>query len=106
MTERNILDDHRIGRLLFRLTIPAFLGLAVNTLYNIVDTIFIGHFVGTIGIAGLSIVFPLQILTVGIGQMTGMGGASLISRLIGKKDIPKAEFTLGNVVSVTNVSKF
>jgi len=101
MKNRNVLDDDRVGKLLLKLSIPAFFGMAVNTLYNIVDTIFIGHFVGTIGIAGLSIVFPVQMLSLGIGQMTGMGGASLISRLIGSKNIPRAERTLGNAVSIT-----
>jgi putative MATE family efflux protein len=75
----------------------------VMTLYNVVDTIFIGHYVGTLGIAGLSIVFPLQLLSVGIGEMTGMGGASLISRSIGAGDIPKAERTLGNALTANIV---
>ncbi|MFC1846330.1 MATE family efflux transporter [Chloroflexota bacterium] len=101
MTEKNILDDNRIGRLLLKLSLPAFFGMAVMTLYNVVDTIFIGHYVGALGIAGLSIVFPVQMLSIGIGQMTGMGGASLISRLIGGNDIPRAERTLGNAMSAT-----
>jgi len=71
----------------------------VMTLYNVVDTIFIGHYVGPLGIAGLSIVFPLQMLSMGIGQMTGMGGASLISRLIGARNVPRAERALGNALT-------
>jgi len=72
------------------------------TLYNVVDTIFVGHYIGPLGIAGLSIVFPLQMLSVGIGEMTGMGGASLISRSIGAGDKPKAEKALGNALT-TNI---
>jgi len=87
--------------LLVKLTIPAFLGMFVITLYNVVDTIFIGHYVGPLGIAGLSIVFPIQMLSMGIGQMMGMGGASLISRLIGADNIPRAEHALGNAFSGT-----
>jgi putative MATE family efflux protein len=98
---RSILDDERIGRLLIKLTIPAFFGMFVMTLYNVVDTIFIGHYVGPIGIAGLSIVFPIQMLAMGMGQMTGMGGASLISRLIGEGKTERAELALGNSVSAT-----
>jgi Na+-driven multidrug efflux pump len=75
---QNVLDDDHIGRLLFKLTLPAFIGMFIMTLYNVVDTIFIGHLVGPLGIAGLSIVFPVQILSMGIGQMMGMGGAWLI----------------------------
>jgi len=98
---RNVLDDERIGKLLFKLTLPAFLGMFVMTLYNVVDTIFIGQYVGPLGIAGLSIVFPLQMFSMGIGQMMGMGGASLISRLIGANNVPRAEHALGNAFSGT-----
>ncbi len=98
---QSILDDNRIGRLLLKLSIPAFIGMFVMTLYNVVDTIFIGHYVGTLGIAGLSIVFPVQMLAMGIGAMTGMGGASLISRLIGGGNTPRAEHALGNAVTST-----
>ena len=98
---QNVLDDDRIGRLLVKLTLPAFLGMFVMTLYNVVDTIFIGQYVGPLGIAGLSIVFPIQMLSMGIGQMMGMGGASLISRLIGANNIPRAEHALGNAFSGT-----
>ena len=100
---RSVLDDDRIGRLLMRLSLPAFIGMFVMTLYNVVDTIFIGHYVGPLGIAGLSIVFPIQMLTMGIGQMTGMGGASLVSRLIGTRDTPRAEHALGNAMTFTIV---
>jgi putative MATE family efflux protein len=99
--EANVLDDDRIGRLLLKLSLPAFMGMFVMTLYNVVDTIFIGHYVGTLGIAGLSIVFPIQMLTMGIGQMTGMGGASLVSRLIGARNTPRAEHALGNALTFT-----
>jgi putative MATE family efflux protein len=99
----NVLDDDRVGRLLFKLSLPAFIGMFVMTLYNVVDTIFIGHFVGPLGIAALAIVFPVQMLAMGIGHMTGMGGASLISRLIGAGDNKGAERSLGNAVSSTFV---
>jgi putative MATE family efflux protein len=100
---QSVLDDDRIGRLLFKLSLPAFLGMFVMTLYNVVDTIFIGHYVGPLGIAGLSIVFPLQLLTIGIGEMTGMGGASVVSRLIGAGNIPRAERATGNAITATIV---
>ena len=96
-----ILADERIGRLLVKLTIPAFLGMFVMMLYNVVDTIFIGHYVGPPGIAGLSIVFPVQMLSIGVGQMAGMGGASLISRLLGAGETKRAQLALGNSISST-----
>jgi len=70
----------------------------VMALYNVVDTIFIGHVVGTLGIAGLSIVFPIQILVMGMGMLIGIGGASLISRSLGAHDFQRAERTLGNAI--------
>jgi putative MATE family efflux protein len=99
--EANVLDDDRIGRLLFKLSLPAFMGMFVMALYNVVDTIFIGHYVGPLGIAALSIVFPIQMLTMGIGMMMGMGGASLISRLIGAGNTARAEHALGNSLTFT-----
>jgi putative MATE family efflux protein len=98
---QNILNDDRIGHLLLKLSLPAFMGLFVMTIYNVVDTIFVGHYVGAMGIAGLSIVFPLQMLTIGVGQLTGMGGASLVSRLIGAGNTQRAEHALGNAVAFT-----
>jgi putative MATE family efflux protein len=99
----NVLADERIGPLLFKLTLPAFFGMLVMTLYNVTDTIFIGQYVGSLGIAGLSIVFPVQMLAMGIGQMTGMGGASVISRLLGARNTSRAEHTLGNSLAATAI---
>ncbi len=84
-----------------RLAMPAFLGMFVQALYNVVNTIFVGRFVGTLGIAGLSIVFPLQMLAIGFGMMVGVGGLSLISRLLGSGDIKGAERALGNGIVVS-----
>jgi putative MATE family efflux protein len=98
--DRNVLDTDRVGWLLVQLATPAFLGMFVQTLYNVIDTIFIGQFVGTMAIAGLSIVFPLQMLAMGLSMMVGMGGASLISRFLGSREIANAERTIGNGISV------
>ena len=100
---QNVLDDSRIGRLLLKLSLPAFFGMFVMSLYNVVDTIFIGHYIGPLGIAGLTVVFPIQMLSMGIGQMTGMGGASVVSRLIGAGKIPRAERAIGNAITATIV---
>jgi len=96
----NVLDTDRIGPLLIKLAMPAFFGMFVQTLYNVINTIFIGHFVGPLGIAGLSIVFPLQMLAWGVGMMVGMGGSSLISRSIGSGRTEDAERTIGNGISI------
>lgn len=96
----NILDSEHVGKLLFTLTLPAFFGMFVQTLYNVVNTIFIGHTTnGELAIAGLSICFPVQMLFMGVGMMVGMGGTSLISRFIGSRQIERAERTLGNGIT-------
>ncbi|MHB8104056.1 MAG: MATE family efflux transporter [Dehalococcoidales bacterium] len=94
----NVLETDKIGRLLFKLTMPMFFGMLVQNIYNVVDTIFIGQYVGSEGIAALSIVFPIQMLTMGVGNMVGIGGGSLVSRLIGGSDHRRAERALGNSI--------
>jgi len=100
MQNRSVLDDNRIGWLLLKLSTPAFFSMFVMMIYNVINTIFVSRYVGPLGIAGLSVVFPLQMFAMGIGQMTGMGGASHISRLIGAHNIPGAEKVLGNAISL------
>ena len=99
--DNNVLKTDRIGPLLVKLTLPAFLGMFVQGLYNVISTIFIGHTIGSLGIAGLSIVFPLQMLVYGFGMMVGIGGASLISRQLGAGNEAGAEKTLGNAISIS-----
>ena len=93
-----MLASERIGKLLWKLSLPAGIATFVYALYSVVDTIFIGHVVGSLGIAGLTIVYPVQILVMGMGIMIGIGGASLISRSLGARDVEKAERTLGNAI--------
>jgi len=100
-TRQNMLANEGIGRLLIRLSLPAAVGMIVMALYNVVDTIFIGHAVGSLGIAGLTIIFPIQMLLMGVGMLLGIGGASLISRSLGAGDVHKAERTLGNAISLS-----
>ncbi|MBN2417548.1 MATE family efflux transporter [bacterium] len=77
--------------------------MLVMALYNIVDTIFIGRCVGTDGIAGVALAFPIQMIVGAIGQMIGIGGASLLSRSLGAKDYDKAGRTMGSVVGAVLV---
>lgn len=92
------LANEPIKTLLWRLSLPAMAGMFVMSLYNVVDAIFVGRGVGTLGIAGISIVFPIQMVIMGIGLMVGMGAASLISRSLGADKMERAERTLGNAI--------
>ena len=101
MVERSdMLGNESIGKLLLRLSIPATIGMIVPALYNLVDTIFVGQGVGLLGIAGVSVAFPIQMIIMSFAQMFGIGGASLISRRLGAKDVDNAELTMGNVFSL------
>ena len=94
-----MLGEERIGRLLLSLSLPATIGMLVQAMYNFVDTIFVGRGVGSMGIAGISISFPVQIFVMAFAQMFGIGGASVISRALGEKNHEKAKRAAGNVMA-------
>ena len=99
-----MLAREKVGRLLFKLSMPAIIGMMVHGLYNLVDTIFVGQFAGTLGIGGITIAFPIQMIMMGIGMTIGIGGASLISRRMGERDREGASLTLGNSVFLSLVA--
>ena len=83
-TERTgLLGTQSLGRLLFRLSGPAITGMLVQSMYNLVDTIFVGKGVGTLALAALAVCFPIQMLLLGVGKTVGIGAASIISRRLG-----------------------
>ncbi len=92
------LANEPIKTLLWKLSLPAMAGMFVMTLYNVVDMIFVGRGVGALAIAGVSIVFPVQMFTMAVGMMVGIGTASLISRSLGAGDMKRAERALGNAI--------
>jgi putative MATE family efflux protein len=97
-TRKDMLGNEKVGRLLYKLSLPAMIGMMVQALYNVVDTIFVGKGVGTLGIGGIAVVFPIQMLTMAIAQTIGIGGASRISRRMGAGDMDGAALTFGNMV--------
>jgi putative MATE family efflux protein len=84
--------------LLMRLSVPAVVGMMVMALYNIVDSIFVGRGVGSLALAGLAIAFPIQISLGALGQMVGVGSASIASRRLGEGRHDEAEQALGTCV--------
>ncbi|WP_456408652.1 MATE family efflux transporter [Caldithrix abyssi] len=92
------LGEEKIGPLLFRLSVPATVGMLAMALYNVVDTIFIGRGLGALAIAGVSIVMPIQMLIFSLSQTLGLGAASIISRRLGAKDLGGAKNAFGNVL--------
>ena len=98
-----MLANEKVGILLCKLSLPSILAMMVNALYNVVDTIFVGKGVGTLGIGGIAIVFPIQMTIMAIGQAIGIGGASLISRRMGAGDPDGAALTFGNMLILAKI---
>ncbi len=96
--QRQRLAEQPIPRLLFDLSVPATVGMATMAFYILADTIFVGRGVGALGIAGMTVVFPLMTLLLGLGQLLGIGGGSLISRALGSGRMEDAERCLGNLL--------
>lgn len=97
-----MLGEESISKVLFKLSVPATIGMIVQALYNLVDTIFVGRALGpesVQGIAGITIAFPIQMIIMGVALTIGIGSASIISRSLGAKDYRRADITLGNAIS-------
>lgn len=94
-----------VGRLILKFAIPCVISLLVNSLYNIVDQIFIGWGVGYLGNGATNVVFPITIIALALSLMIGDGGAAFLSLKLGEGDIDSAKKGVGNaVVMVTGVS--
>ena len=97
-TDPRILGTEKIGKLLLQYSIPAIIGMTITSLYNIIDSIFIGHGVGAIAISGLAITFPLMNLVVAFCVLISAGGATISSIRLGQKDMEGATEVLGNTL--------
>lgn len=95
------LGTKEIGPLLVKMGVPASVGILVMSIYMIVDTIFIGRYVGTAGIAAVTVVMPIIFLISSIGMAIGVGGSSVISRALGSGREEHAQNTFGNMIALT-----
>ena len=89
-----------IGVLLMQYAVPAIIAMTASSLYNMVDSIFIGQGVGAMAIAGLAITFPLMNLSAAFGAMVGVGSATMISVRLGQKNREEAQLFFGNSVTL------
>jgi len=89
-----------IPKLLLHFAAPAITGLVANALYNIVDRIFVGHTVGPLGIAAITVAFPFMITVMSFGILVGVGSSSLISIFLGERKKDQAELVLGNALTL------
>ena len=97
------LGTQPVGKLLMQYAIPAIIAMTASSLYNIVDSIFIGQGVGPLAISGLAVTFPFMNLGAAFGAMVGVGASTLISVKLGQRDYGTAQVVLGNVVTLNTI---
>ena len=100
MKQTNPFLSRSLSRLLFRFSAPAVAGMITGALYNIIARLLVGNTVGPLGIAGITVNFPLVILYIAFSAFIGVGGNALFSIYLGRKDIKKAENILGNTFTM------
>lgn len=98
MDQSKKLGTEPIGKLLMQFSVPAIIAMVVNAIYNVVDRAFVGNEVGRLGIAGITISFPIMILIMAFGMLIGIGGSTLISIKLGEGNKEEAEHVLLNGV--------
>ncbi len=98
MTHHENLRELPIKSLLWKLSVPAMVGLGVNALYNIVDGIFVGLATGEKGIAAISVVFPIQAIFFALGLLFSVGAASVYSRAIGARQFDRAGLVVNSTI--------
>jgi len=90
-----------ISKLLIKQSIPASIGVLVMSLNVLVDSIFVGNWIGPLAIAAISVVLPVTFFVAALGMAIGVGGASIISRALGAAQLEKAKKTFGNQITLT-----
>ena len=91
------LGTEKVSKLLMQYAVPSIIAMTASSLYNMVDSIFIGQGVGAMAISGIAITFPLMNITAAFGSLVGVGAATLTSVKLGQKDYDTARRVLGNV---------
>lgn len=98
------LETRSVARLLWEYSLPAVVGMLVIALYNVVDRIFIGQWVGPEAIAGLAVTFPIMNLSTAVGTLIGVGTCARVSIMLGAGKLDVAEQLLGNALTLTIVN--
>ncbi len=94
------LGSDNIGKLLKRYALPAIIAMIASSLYNMVDSIFIGQGLGALAISGLAVTFPLMNLCSAFGSLVGAGGSTILSILLGQKNYAGANRTISNILTL------
>lgn len=99
-----VFSDGRTYRVLFKFAIPAIFSLLVAELYNMVDTVFVGRYIGPNAIGALTVAFPIQRFLIAIAFLIGVGASTYVSRYSGENQPEKIKSTVINSISLTIVS--
>lgn len=100
---QNPLGYERIGKLMLKFAIPSIVALVFNSIYNMVDQIFIGQKIGYLGNAATNVIFPLTVLGIALSIMFGDGGAAFVSLNLGKGEKEKASKGAGNSIMMASI---
>ncbi len=90
-----------IGKLLVKQAVPASIGILVMSINVLVDSIFVGNWIGPMAIAAINVVLPVSFFIAALGMAIGIGGSSIISRALGAGQREKALQTFGNQITLT-----
>ena len=104
MMKKEVSSDLGIGlipKLLIRHAVPSSIGILVMSLNILIDTIFVGQWIGPDAIAAINVVLPVSFFIAALGMSIGVGGASIISRALGNNEKKKAILTFGNQLTMT-----
>lgn len=100
---KNPLGYEHIGKLMLKFAIPSIVSLVFNSIYNMVDQIFIGQKIGYLGNAATNVIFPLTVLGIALSIMFGDGGAAFISLNLGKDKKEEASKGAGNSIMMSGI---
>ena len=101
--QKNILGTAPIPKLMVKFAVPSIIAMLVGAIYNIVDQLFIGNYVSTLGNAATNVVFPLTSACIAIALLFGIGGASCFNLDMGKGDTEKAPYYVGNAMTAMTI---
>ena len=102
MNRQKLLGEEKISKLLMQFSVPAIIGMMVNTLYNIVDRMYIGNIpeVGGLALTGVGITMPIMTIILAFGMLVGIGTSARISLKLGEHKRDEAEQHLGNAFTL------
>ena len=98
------LGTQPVGKLLWQYALPGVIAMTASSLYNMVDSVFIGHGVGSMALAALGISFPFMNIGAAFGAAVGVGGSTLMSLRLGQRQYNKANHVLGNMVALNIIT--